>query len=226
MPERAGGCLQAGPDAASQLAAVEIIETVAHQQFQGFRKCEVPEQLTGNRDPSARHVQVVEPDRIRHLIVPCCGVTALTGRYGKTVFRVEHGIFEQAGKWQTATPGPADFEGALPAGNRARYREGGTGTTRRYRRIAVVEIVAGVGGIGSASAGIDTSRLTAGGVEQPEVVTAQTVHVRVHDGDSTACCQHCLDGIATFGKHALPRARGEVVRRRYHTLVGTSGLQH
>ena len=76
------------------------------------------------------------------------------------------------------------------------------------------------------TAGIDTDDIATGCVDQPEIVAAQGVHVRIGDGDGARRGDHRFDGVTAFLQHAGAGAGRQVMRRDDHAPPGSNRLQH
>src|SRR5262245_11302898 len=229
--------LAGGPrDAAGQIPPVELLRATRGDQFQSLREVGLGKALPGEaigvedwpqRAPDLVGSRRAEERRRRR------GHPPLARRWRKSLARVPDGGFEQLAPGN----GRGHAVGAVamrvpPARYRARGREGrrppARGDDRAMARAVVVEI--------------DAARRSAGRVEgeerprpsvedHPEAVAANSVHVRIHDGDGGRGGHGGVDRVPAAREDGLSGLRREVVGREHEAaniarLGPASGSAH
>ena len=199
---RAAQRLQVGGDAGREFATVEIVGAGAGDARQRGRDLALLHQRSWQRHCAVRHEAGREAGLVPDLGELGRGRVRVAVGHGVAVRRVVDGICEQARQRQSAAePYARHLVREPPSGDRARHGVGRQRPARGNRGDRMRGIPRPARGHRSRAAGVDRGDRLAGFMHQPECVTADTVHVRVHHGCGRRSSDHRLDRIATLAQH-------------------------
>ena len=147
-------------------------------------------------------------------------------RYGHAFARVADRALEQTGQRHPAAHGRANLESFLPPGDRARHSQCRQRPARGDRVIPGVLVEVRVGQSGSRAASVDAEGRFAALADEPEIVAAQRIHMRVGHHDRGRRRNHGLDGIAALAQDGATGFRRQVMRRDDHAILRADELRH
>ena len=226
-PQGAAGLFELTRHGACEIAAIEIVEARGDELLQRIGESRLPQARAFLKRGAAGQVDVRETRLVAHLIQLARDVAGEVAGDRDTAGCVGDGVFEQPRQGQAAAPAiAADVVRHLPAGHGARHGQGGQGAALGNRGAVLRPVEFGVGQRRGAAAGVNGGWRAARFVNQPEIIAAETAHVRVDDRNRARRRNHGFDGIAAVAQNPCAGLGREVVRGDNHTAIDAFRLEH
>src|SRR5271166_537780 len=154
-----------------------------------------------------------------------CGITALGQGRWEAVSSVISSLLQQAGQGQDSAPCFGDFVRSCPTRYHASHGQRSQwATTWNVLMIAEVLIEGAAGQACRRAASIDADGRAAAVANQPEIVAAKAVHMRIDDGNDRRCSDDSFDSIAAVTQDAESSFGGQMMRSDYHAPPSAGGF--
>ena len=224
--DRTADAFEIRRDGPCERASIEGVRPVARNPAQRRPETRVHEPVAHRGNRARGNELLGESGNVVELRPLASRVRVLARGNRHTLLRVVDGVREKPIERVRAAPAPADLERRSPS--RHRTRDG-----IRGKRPAARDGVEPPGAVPlrcgprrGRAARIDCDRLRTRGADDPEPVSSDGIHVRVHDRDGRGCCDHRLDGVAAIAQNPESRLRGQVVGGDDHAPRGGGGADH